>query len=98
MSDDTDGEIQYSQVENFIFFAQFFRYADRMHDAVVTLHRQSENDVRSPLRLTKMEVCFNDTIDIIDTIITIDIIDKAVYVWGNKNPEVHCFVFLCKEL
>ena len=55
MSDDTDGEIQYSQVENFIFFAQFFRYADRMHDAVVTLHRQSENDVRSPLRLTKME-------------------------------------------
>lgn len=42
--------------------------------------------------------CFNDIIDIIDTIITIDIIDKAVYVWGNKNPEVHCFVFLCKEL
>ena len=49
VSDDTDGEIQFSQVENFIFFAEFFRYADRMHDAVVTLHRQSENDVRSPL-------------------------------------------------
>ena len=49
VSDDTDGEIKYSQLENFIFFAQFFRYADRMHDAVVTLHRQSENDVRSPL-------------------------------------------------
>ena len=27
------------------FFAHFFRYADRMHDAIVTLHRQSESEV-----------------------------------------------------
>ena len=26
------------------FFAHFFRCADRMHDAVVTLHRQSESE------------------------------------------------------
>ena len=44
-----------------------------------------------------MEVCFNDTIDIIDTIITIDIIDKVIYVWGKKIPRSTALYFCAKS-
>ena len=44
-----------------------------------------------------MEVCFNDTIDRIDTIITIDIIAKVIYVWGKKIPRSTALYFCAKS-